>query len=117
MHREVAKNVAALRPSPFHAPALECDLRKFFHVKEFRAAEMVISLFDSSIDAADVDLRCNRGTFWMLAIEVNPAAELREFPMGSAKELVHTEADRRAGRIEFVGLVRRRSRSEPRNYD
>jgi hypothetical protein len=106
MHREAAKDVAALRPSPFHAPVLKSDLGKFFHVKEFRAAKMVISLFDSSIDAADVDLRCNDGTFWTRAIKVNPAAELCEFPMGSAKELVHTEADRRAGRIEFVDLVR-----------
>ena len=28
VHREVAKNIATLRAGPFHAAALECDLRE-----------------------------------------------------------------------------------------
>ena len=106
VHREVAENVTALRPSPLHAPALKSDLGKFFHVKEFHAAQMIVPLFDARVDAAHVDLCRDRGILRMLAVDLDLAAELREFSMGGAEELVHGESDRRSGRIELVRLVR-----------
>ncbi len=57
VHREIAKNVAALRPGSLYAPAFEGYLGKFFHVKEFRAAKMIIPFFDLRVDAPHVDLR------------------------------------------------------------
>ena len=57
VHREVAQNITALRPGAFYAAALERHLRKFFHIKKFRAAQMIVPLFDARIDAAHVDLR------------------------------------------------------------
>src|SRR5262249_52732990 len=46
VHCEVAENVAALRASLFHAPALECDMREFFDVKKFRAPQMIVAFLD-----------------------------------------------------------------------
>ena len=57
MHREIAENVAALRPGSLDASALERDLGKLFRVKEFRAAQMIVAFFDLRVDAAHVDLR------------------------------------------------------------
>ena len=94
MHREVAENVAAFRAGPLHAPALERDLRKFFHVKKFRATQMIVPFFYARINAADVDLRHHRGILRMLAVDVDLAIELRELSLGRAKELMHTETDR-----------------------
>ena len=37
VHCDFAKNIAALRPSLFHAPALEHDVREFLDVKKLRA--------------------------------------------------------------------------------
>jgi hypothetical protein len=59
MHGEIAENVAALRAGPFHAPAPERDLGKFFRVKKFRAAQMIIAFFDARVDAAHINLRRN----------------------------------------------------------
>jgi len=42
----------------------------------------------------------------MLAIDVDLAAETCEFAMGGAEKLMHCEANRGAGGIELVGLVR-----------
>src|SRR2546430_6898128 len=62
LFRSVAKNIAALRTSSLHTPALEGHIRKLFHVKEFRAAQMIVPLFDARIDAAHLDLRSEEHT-------------------------------------------------------
>ena len=94
MHGEVAENVATLRPGLFYVAALESDLRKFFDVKKFRAAQMIVALFDTGVDAAHVDLRRYGGILRMLAVDVDPAIELRELSVSRAQELMHTETDR-----------------------
>src|SRR5207247_9076164 len=106
LHRVVAESVSASRPSPPHSAALKSDLGKFVHVKEFRAAQMIVPLFDARVDAAHLDLCRDGGILRMLAVDLDLAAELREFSMGGAEELVHGESDRRSGRIELVRLVR-----------
>jgi len=103
---EVAMNVAALRARLFYAPALERDLRILFRIEELGAAQMIVSLFDPRIDAAHVDLRRNRGILRMLAIDIYLAIKFRKFSMRGAQELMHTETDRGARRIEPVRLVR-----------
>ena len=67
---------------------------------------MIVSLFDSCVDAADVDLGCHRGILWMLAVDVDLAIELRELSLRGAQKLVHTKTDRRARGIELVCFVR-----------
>ena len=56
---EIAENVAALRSSLFYTSALESHLREFFYIKEFRAAQVIVSFFDLGVDATYVDLRRN----------------------------------------------------------
>src|SRR5438270_7276139 len=102
---EVAQNVAALRPRLFYASALERDLRIFVDVKKFRAAQMIVSLFDSRIDAAHVDLRRHRGILRMLAVDVDLAIKLCELSLSRAQKLMHTETDRGSRRIKLVYLV------------
>jgi hypothetical protein len=51
----------------------------------------------------------------MLTIDFDLPAELREFSMGAAEKLMHRETNRRTGRIELVGLVRRGSGTEARD--
>jgi len=92
---EVAKNVAALRAGLFYASALECDLRIFVDIKKFRAAQMIVSLFDPRIDAAHVNLRHHQGILRMLAIDVDLTIELHEFSVRGPQKLMHTETDRR----------------------
>ena len=106
MHREIAENVAALRSGSLDASAPERDLGKFFHVKEFRAAKMVVPFFDVRVDAAHMDLRGDRRILRMFAIDVDLAAETCEFAMGGAEKLMHGEANSGARGIELVGLVR-----------
>ena len=106
VHGEIAENVAALRSGSLYAPAFERYLGKFFHVKEFRAAEMVVAFFDVCVDAAHVDLGGDRGILRMLAIDLDLTTESCEFAVGSTEKLMHREANRGAGRIEFVGVVR-----------
>src|SRR5207244_12560847 len=76
---EVAQNVAALRPRLFYASALERDLRIFVDVKKFRAAQMIVSLFDPRIDAARLDLCRYRGILLMLAVDVDLTVVLGVF--------------------------------------
>ena len=109
---EIAENVAALRARPFYAPAFECNLRKFFDVKEFHATQMIVSFFDPCVDAAHVDLRSNRGILRTLAVDVDLAIEFRELSVRGPQELVHTEADHRARRIEPVRFVRQCGRAQ-----
>src|SRR6266498_382109 len=106
VYGEVAQNVATLRTSLFYAAAFESHLGEFFHIKEFRAAQMIVSLFDPRIDAAHVDLCRHRGVLRMLAVDVDLATELRELSVSCAQELMHAETDRRARRIESVCLIR-----------
>lgn len=106
VHREIAKNVAALRSGSLYAPVFERYLGKFFHVKEFRAAEMVVAFLDVRVDAPHVDLGGDRGILRMLAIDVDLTAESCKFAVGRAEKLMHGEANRGARGIELVGLVR-----------
>jgi len=117
MHGEVAKNIAALRTSSLHTPALEGHIRKLFHVKEFRAAQMIVPLFDARIDAAHLDLCRDRRILRMLAVDFDPAAEIGEFAMSRSEELMHTETNGRAGRIELVGLFCRHGGAQARKAD
>jgi len=94
MHGEIAEDVAALRSGSLYASAPERYLGKFLHVKEFRAAKMVVAFFDVRVDAAHVDLRGDRGILGMLAIDVDLTAESCEFAMGGAKKLMHGETNR-----------------------
>ena len=93
MHREIAENVAALWAGSLDTSAPERHLGKFFHVKEFRAAKMVVPFSDVRVDAVHVDLRGDRRILRMLAVDVDLAAELGEFSMSRAEELMHTETD------------------------
>src|SRR4030095_173952 len=92
---KVAKNVAALRARPFYASSLECDLRIFVDIKKFRAAQMIVSLFDTRIDAAHINLRRHRGILRMLADDVDLTIALRAFSVRGPQKLMHTETDRR----------------------
>src|SRR5207248_9260546 len=112
VNSEIAENVAALRTRLFYAPAFECDLRKFFDVKEFRATQMIVSFFDPCVDAAQVDLRRNRGILRTLAVDVDLAIEFRELSLRGPQDLVHTETDRRACGIDPVRFVRQEGRAQ-----
>src|SRR5438094_537929 len=67
---------------------------------------MIVSFFDSRIDAAHVNLCRHRGILRMLAVDVDLTIELGEFSVRSPQKLMHTETDPRARRIEPVYLVR-----------
>src|SRR5207249_12008750 len=110
MHREIAENVAALRSGSLDASAPERDLGKFSHVKEFRAAQMIVAFSNVRINAAHVDLRRDRGVLRMFAIDVDLAAETCEFAMGGAEKLMHGEANRGARGIEQIGRASCRER-------
>src|SRR5919197_4255477 len=116
MDGELAENIATLRARLFYASALERHLRIFVDIKKFRAAQMIVSFFDPRIDTAHVNLRCDRGILRMLAIDVDPAIELREFSVSRAQELMHTETNRRAGRIEPVCVVRQYGGTQASDY-
>jgi len=117
VHREIAKYVATLRAGPFHAAALECHLRKFLHVEELRTAQMIVTLFDSRVDAAHINLRGDRRILGVVTVDFDLAAEFHEFSMGGSEKLMHGETDRRTGRIELVGLTRRCGWTEARDYN
>ena len=55
VHRQIAQNIAGLRTGLFHASAFEDHLRIFFNREKFRAAQMIIPLHNSSIDATDIN--------------------------------------------------------------
>jgi len=84
VYGEIAKNIAALRTGSLYAAAFERHLGEFFDIKEFRAAQMIVSLFDPCVDAAHVNLRRNRGILRMLAVDVDLAIELRELSVSGA---------------------------------
>src|ERR687887_511193 len=91
MDGKVAENVAALRPRLFYASALEGHLGIFVDIKKFGAAQMIVSFFDPRIDTAHVNLRRNRGTLRMLAVDIDPAIELRKFSVSRSQELMHAK--------------------------
>ena len=105
VHCEVAKNVATLWAGAFYAPAFERDPGKFLDIKKFRAAQMIVALFDLGVDASHVNLRSDRGILRTFPVDFNPAAEVRKFAARRPKELVHTETYRRARCIELVALL------------
>ncbi len=55
MHGKISKNVATLLASLLHAVALERDFRKLCDIKKFRTTQVIVALFDSGVDAADID--------------------------------------------------------------
>src|SRR5437764_14672321 len=91
---KLAQNIAALRLRLFYASALKCDLRIFVDVKKFRAAQMIVSFFDSRIDAAHVNLCRHRGILRVLAVDVDLTIKFGEFSLCGAQKLVHAETDR-----------------------
>src|SRR6266446_10933194 len=93
VHCELADNVAVLRPGPLHTSAFKRHLGKFFHVKEFRAAQMIVPFFDARVDAAHVDLCRNGGILRMLAVDIDLAAESCKFSLRGAEELMHRKTD------------------------
>src|SRR4029450_5764001 len=99
VHGEVAENIAALRTGSLYAAAFERHLGEFFDIEKFRAAQMIVSLFDPRIDAAPVHLCRHGGILRMLEVDVDLAIELRELSVTGAQELMHTETDRRARRV------------------
>lgn len=93
VHREIAKDVPALRSGSLDAPAPERHLRKSLDVEEFRTAQMVVAFFDARINAAHVYLSRNRGVLRMLAVDFDLTAEPCEFSMSRAQELMDTKAN------------------------
>ena len=116
MHREVAKDIAALRAGPLHAPALERHGRKFLRVKELRTAEMIVPFFDARIEAAHIDLHRDGGILRMLAIDVDLAAKIGKLAARRSEELMHAKTNGRAGLIELVDLLRRRNGGQTTYY-
>ena len=94
-----------MRAGAFYAPALKRHTGKFLDIKKFRAAQMIVAFFDVRIDTPHFDLRSDRRILRMFAIDFNPAAEVRELAASRAEELMNTETDRRARRIELVALL------------
>ena len=92
---EVAKDIATLRAGLFYAPALECDLRKSLDIEKFRAAQVIVSLFDPGVDALNIDLRRHRRILRALTIKVDLTVELRELSVRGSQKLLHTKTNRR----------------------
>jgi hypothetical protein len=116
VHCYVAKDIATLRTSLLYAAAFERDMGEFLRAKKLCAAEMIVTLFNPRIDAADVDLRRDRRVLRMFPINFNLAAEVRELAAGRTEELVHAEADSGSGRIELVRVLTRCGRAERDNH-
>ena len=94
VHGKIAGNVAALRPRSRDAAALKCDIGKLRHVEKLRAAQMIIALLDSGIDAADINSGHDRRFLGMLAVDVDLAAKFRKPAVGCSEELVDFESNR-----------------------
>ena len=107
VHGQLARNIATLRSGAFYAPAFKCDPGKFLDIKKFRAAQVIIALFDLRIDATHLDLRSDGGILRMFAIDFDLAAEIRELAVSRSEELMHTKADRRTRRAKLVILLGR----------
>ena len=69
---------------------------------------MIVPFHNSGVDAANVDARGDAGIFYVLAVDVDLALELRELAVSGAEKLEHRKADLRLCLIEFVYLVRAR---------
>src|SRR6266481_7203442 len=112
VHREIAKNIAALLTGLSHPAALKCDFGKLCDVKKLRTAQMVVAFDDSGVDAADIDFCHDRRFFRMLPVDVDLAVEFRELAMTCPEELVNSETDHGTRLVEFVGFVGERARAE-----
>src|SRR5262245_49987404 len=73
---------------------------------------MIVALFDLRVDAAHVDLRSDRRPLRMFPIDLDPAVEARELSASRTKELMHTEPNGGAGRIEPIALLCQRGGSQ-----
>ena len=94
MHREVANNVTALWSGVLHASALKSDLRKFLYIKKFGTAQVIVPFLDLRIDAADVDLRDDRGILRTLAVDIDLPAKSCKFSVSRTEELMNAETNR-----------------------
>ena len=54
-HGKIAENVATLLAGLLYAVAFECDFWKPCDIKKFRTTQVIVALFDSGVDAADID--------------------------------------------------------------
>jgi hypothetical protein len=111
MHRKIADDIATFRPSLPDASALESDLGEFLNVKELCASEVIISFFNSSVNALNLDSRRNRGALGMLAVNIDSAFESSELSMGGTEILMDIEANGRTGLVEGVNFIRSRSQA------
>src|SRR6266487_3501088 len=112
VHREIAKNIAALLAGLSNPGALKCDFGKLCNVKKFRTAQMVVAFDDSGVDAADVDFCYDRRFFRALPVDLDLAVEFREIAMSCPQELVNSETDRGMRLVEFVGFIGESARAE-----
>ena len=111
VHGQIAQNIAGLRTGLFHASALECDLRILFNREKFRAAQMIVALLDSGVDAADIDPCRDRRVSRVLTVDVDLAIEFGELSVRRAQKLVNRKPDRGMRLIELIGFVRARDRT------
>src|ERR1700682_2226380 len=112
VHREVASDIAGLRPGLFDAATLKRDLRKLRHIEKFRAAQVVVALGNPSIDAADCNLSHDRRILNTIAVDLDRSIELLKLANGRAKEMTDFESDCRMSLVELVGFIRDRVRNK-----
>src|SRR6266513_141679 len=112
VHGQIAQNIASLRSGLFDTAAFERDRRIFFDREEFRAAQMIIALHNSRVDAADIDMCYDRRIFRMLPVDLDLAVEFGEPSVGRTEKLMNRKPNRRMRLIEFVGFVRQRDRTQ-----
>ena len=105
VHGEIAGDIAALRSRPRHVATFECEFGKLLDVEKFRAAQMIVALLDSGVDAGDVNFRRDRRIFRMLPVDVDFAAEFAKLAVGCSEILMSGESDGRARLIEFVLFI------------
>src|ERR1700730_1025936 len=114
MHGEVASDIAGLWTSLFDAATSECDLGKLCYIEKFRAAQMVVTLGNSSINTADRNPSYKRRILDMIAVDLDRAIELLKLANGGAEKMTDFESDCRMGLIELVGFIRDHVRNEER---
>jgi hypothetical protein len=105
VHRKIAKNIAALQAGLSYAATLERDLRILGDIEKFGAAQMIVTLFDSGVDAAHLNSGQDGRAFRLRAVDLNLAGKLPEFARCGNDELMHAESDRGMRRIKFENFI------------
>jgi hypothetical protein len=93
MHHEVTNDVTRVGPCLFNPMTSKDDLRVSGYIEEIGATQVVVAFRYSCIYAGDIDFYRNRRSFRMIAVDLDPALELREFTMSRANKLVGRESD------------------------